>query len=95
MGCKVILDRVMKPHGILALGLVIEGETHHARLITDSCTDALQHLQLQNGIPITHGVLFVKNREQAESRTKGAMARGRELAEALLAMVQLLQGDTH
>lgn len=92
LGCSTLLKRKRKPDGILALGLVIEGETHHARLITDSCTQGIQLLQLQYGIPIAHGVLFVKNREQAASRASGKKARGKELAKALLAMIHLLRG---
>jgi 6,7-dimethyl-8-ribityllumazine synthase len=93
--CKHLFECEPRPHGIIALGLVIEGETHHARLVTESCTDAIQSLQIQYGIPIIHGVLFVKNRAQGEDRTRGPKARGKELAEALLAMIDLLRRDNH
>ncbi len=68
---------------ILALGVIIEGETAHARLIAASITDALQTTAITHGIPVIHEVLLVGSVEQAEARCLGPhLNRGTEAARA-------------
>ena len=47
-----------------------------------------RHLGLQCGLPIINGILVVENQEQAEARAGETLNRGKEFAEAALAMAQ-------
>lgn len=76
---------------IIALGLVIEGETEHARLITESVTQQLARIQVDKEIPISHGVLLVHNLEQADKRCLDPKHnRGKEVATTTLEMISLI-----
>ncbi len=77
-----VLDR-QKTNCIIALGLIIRGDTGHADLVAASVTDALQNLAVSSRIPIIHEVLLVNDEKEAHSRCIGAsMNRGREAARA-------------
>ncbi|HEY5812315.1 MAG TPA: 6,7-dimethyl-8-ribityllumazine synthase [Terrimicrobiaceae bacterium] len=68
---------------ILALGVVLQGETAHAELIAWTVTSALMQLGLEFKVPVIHEVLFLKNEEQAKARCLGAkLNRGIEAARA-------------
>ncbi len=76
---------------ISALGVIIEGETEHARLIGEEVTRALQQLALTHRLPVIHEVLLVEDAGQAEVRTLGdELNRGREAAEAAVAMIEVM-----
>ncbi|MBM3857935.1 MAG: 6,7-dimethyl-8-ribityllumazine synthase, partial [Verrucomicrobia bacterium] len=46
-----------KPDAIIALGVILQGETAHARLIATSITDALMQLSTEHSLPVIHEVL--------------------------------------
>ncbi len=76
-----LLASKRKYAAILALGVIIQGETAHAELIAASITDALQTTAISHGIPIIHEVLLVGSVEQAEARCLGSdLNRGTEAA---------------
>ena len=78
-------------HAILALGVIIQGETAHAELIARNVTDALQDIALRFRIPVIHEVLLVKNEEQARARTSGTeINRGTEAARAAVHAAQVI-----
>lgn len=78
---------------ILALGVVIEGETYHAGLIGRAVTNALLELGLRYRLPVIHEVLLVRDEEQARLRClEPDMNRGTEAARAAVHMLQTL-GD--
>ena len=87
LACKRLLE-LREVEGIIALGVIIQGETHHAGEIARACTDGLMHLQLKYGIPIVHEVLFVEERRHAEVRCMGEHNKGREAARTLLEMLR-------
>lgn len=75
---------------VIALGLIIRGDTHHADLIAGSVTNSLQQLAVENRVPIIHEVLVVENEKQAYARCIAAgMNRGREAAKAAAGMVDV------
>jgi 6,7-dimethyl-8-ribityllumazine synthase len=76
-----LLAAKQKYAAILALGVIIEGETAHAQLIAASITNALQTTAITHGIPVIHEVLLVGSAEQAEARCLGPdLNRGTEAA---------------
>jgi 6,7-dimethyl-8-ribityllumazine synthase len=78
------------PICVIALGVIIRGETAHADLVASSVTDALQQLALEYNTPIIHEVLLVEDEAQAHVRCLGEeMNRGIEAARAAAAMVEV------
>ena len=78
-----------KVDAILALGVVLEGETAHAGLIARSVTTALMSLALEFRIPVIHEVLLLDNEEQAKARCLGKeLNRGIEAARAAVSIAR-------
>jgi 6,7-dimethyl-8-ribityllumazine synthase len=74
---------------IIALGVIIQGQTQHARLVAEAVTHALLDLSLRHRVPVIHEVLLLENEEQARVRCLGeTMNRGTEAARAAVAMIQ-------
>ena len=77
---------------VIAFGVILEGETAHAMLLAESVTASLQQIGLRYYVPVLHGVLLMKNREQAEVRCQGEeLNRGVEMARSAVATVQALK----
>jgi 6,7-dimethyl-8-ribityllumazine synthase len=74
---------------VLALGLIIRGDTDHHTILGQSTANALLDVSTASGIPVINGILTVENEEQAIARITGEQARGTEFAAAVLEMAQL------
>ncbi|NNC88810.1 MAG: 6,7-dimethyl-8-ribityllumazine synthase [Akkermansiaceae bacterium] len=86
---KAILE-LDSPTCLVALGVLIRGETAHADLVARSVTDGLQQLALHYGIPIINEVLLLDNEEQAAARCLDEdMNRGIEAARSAAAMIEV------
>jgi 6,7-dimethyl-8-ribityllumazine synthase len=53
---------------VVALGVVIRGETAHFDYVCRSVTDGLTRVALDEATPVAHGVLTVNSVEQARDR---------------------------
>ena len=83
------LDRY---HAIIALGLIIQGETAHATLIAQSITNSLLGISLAHRVPVIHGILLVDNEAQARARCiDQEINRGMEAARAAVAAARTLR----
>jgi 6,7-dimethyl-8-ribityllumazine synthase len=71
---------------IVALGVVVAGETHHHELIGQSTAFILQQMAFDTGVPIINGIIVAENEEQARERACGGIDRGAEFARAALEM---------
>lgn len=90
---EAVACQVEPPVAIIALGVIIRGSTAHADLIAQSITKTLQESSVSHLIPVIHEVLLVDSAEQAEARTLGdGLNRGREAAEATIAMIDVMAG---
>jgi len=90
----VVLQEVARRGGvdaIIALGVIIEGETAHADLIGRAVTTSLQDIALRFRLPVIHEVLLVSDEAQARARTLGAEPnRGTEAARAAMRVIPLM-----
>jgi 6,7-dimethyl-8-ribityllumazine synthase len=53
---------------VVALGVVIRGDTAHFEYVCQSVTDGLTRVALDESTPVAHGVLTVDNYDQARAR---------------------------
>ena len=71
---------------IIVIGMVIAGDTNHHNVIGDSTATTLQSLSIQARLPVINGIIVVNDHSQAEARAGTTLNRGKEFAEAALAM---------
>ncbi|MEU4558237.1 6,7-dimethyl-8-ribityllumazine synthase [Actinoplanes sp. NPDC023936] len=57
-----------KCDAVVALGVVIKGETQHFEYVCDAVTTGLTRVALDEGTPVAHGVLTVQSLGQARDR---------------------------
>jgi 6,7-dimethyl-8-ribityllumazine synthase len=73
---------------IVALGVVIQGETPHFDFVAGECARGIMDVQLATGIPVGFGVLTTDTLAQAEERADPAKGdKGYEAAVAALAVL--------
>jgi len=76
---------------LIALGVIIQGQTQHATLIAKSVTYSLQQISLAQRVPVIHEVLLLNNEEQARVRCLDEeINRGTEAARIAAQMVQTM-----
>ena len=78
--------------GVIALGCVIRGETHHFEIVANESARALMDLSVRERLPVGNGILTVENEAQARVRAKvEGEDKGGHAARAALTMVALKQ----
>lgn len=77
--------------GILALGVVIRGETTHYDYVCNGCVQGIMQAQLITEVPILSAVLTTEDEAQALARAGGEHGnKGEDCAIALLEMITVL-----
>ncbi len=74
---------------VVALGVLIGGETKHHEMVGQSVSQALQRVALDTGIPVINGVIVADTAAQARARCTGKINRGAEFAHAAVEMAAL------
>jgi 6,7-dimethyl-8-ribityllumazine synthase len=69
---------------LIALGIIVEGATHHAELLAREIARGIMDVQIQYRMPFAFEVLYVTDLNQARERTQGDANRGAEGARAVL-----------
>ncbi|MFN2459542.1 MAG: 6,7-dimethyl-8-ribityllumazine synthase [Candidatus Velthaea sp.] len=79
--------------GIVALGVVVRGDTPHFDFVAGECARGIMSVQLSTGIPIGFGILTTENLAQAEERADPArLDKGYEAAVAAVTIAALDPG---
>ena len=77
------LARKKKADAIVACGVIMLGETNHAKNLSRSVTDALQRIAVDYGVPVINVVLSFDSESQARERClENTINRGTEAARA-------------
>lgn len=77
--------------GIVALGIIIKGETNHFEILSEQCSRALMDLSLELNIPVAFEILSAYNLKQVKERISGPSSKGAEVAKALAQLFKTLQ----
>ena len=76
---------------IIAIGVILKGNTNHAEHLSHSVTNALQQIALETGVPVINAVLSLENEEQARERClETKINRGIEAARAAVEISSVL-----
>jgi len=71
---------------LIAIGLVLAGETPHHEIIAHATATELQRLASNNNTPVINGIIVVNTEEQAKARCGKEHDRGTEFGRAALEM---------
>ena len=71
---------------LIALGVVVQGETHHAALIAEQSARGIMDVQLRYGIPFAMEVVFVDHLEMARARTNKGVSAAKTVLKVLTVM---------
>ena len=76
---------------VIVLGAVVEGETDHYEHIANRASEGLMRVMLDAGVPVTFGILTVRDPAHAYARSApDEHNKGREAAEAAVRTANLL-----
>jgi 6,7-dimethyl-8-ribityllumazine synthase len=85
------LARKKKADAIIACGVIMRGETDHAKNLSRSVTDALQRIAVDYGVPVINVVLSFDNEGQARERClENRINRGTEAARAAVEIASVM-----
>jgi len=79
-----VLITEKKVDALIGLGIIVEGETEHARLLAEQTARGIMDVQLRAGIPFAFEVLYVQDMKFARARISGERNKGKEAAHAVL-----------
>ena len=89
LAASIIRAKPDQYDGVLAIGLVIRGDTPHFKLVSKQSFQDLASVALEfHSTPLINGVLTVDNKVQAEERINlEKMNKGKEFIESLFQMM--------
>ena len=70
---------------LIALGVVIRGETYHFDLVANESSRGVMDVQLQTGVPVANAIITTEDPAQAEAR----IGKGAEAARVAVEMARL------
>lgn len=73
---------------VVALGVVIQGDTPHASYINAEVAKGLAQIGLESGVPVTYGMITADNLEQAINRS--GVKAGNKGVDAALAAIEMV-----
>lgn len=88
LACRNLID-TERYDALVALGIVIRGETPHFDFVAGECARGIMNVQLATGVPIGFGVLTTENPLQAQERADPQ--RGDKGYDAAIASATLLR----
>ncbi len=87
-----VAGRPNHPDAIIALGVLIRGQTSQYAVIAQAVAQGLTEVSVRTGVPVSFGVIVAETLEQARARAGGkAGNRGEEAAEAAVAVLSTLR----
>lgn len=92
MGARIAIEsgKHDRPHAVICIGTIIQGETRHFEFIAQECTRGIMQVGLMANVPTVFGVLTPDTMQQAEDRAGGKYGnKGEEAAVAALEMIDL------
>lgn len=76
--------------GVICLGTLIRGETHHFEVLSSSVVKAVADISLRSPVPLVHGLITAESPDQAMDRAGGkAGNKGWDSALALVEMMNI------
>jgi 6,7-dimethyl-8-ribityllumazine synthase len=85
------LARKKKADAIIACGVIMQGETNHAKNLSSSVTDALQRIAVDYGVPVINIVLSFDSDNQARERClENRINRGTEGARSAVEIASVM-----
>jgi 6,7-dimethyl-8-ribityllumazine synthase len=85
---EVVRER--RPDCVVALGVVIRGETPHFDFVAGQAARGLLDVSLATGVPVGFGLVTADTAAQAEARTRPPLDRGAEAARAAVETARTL-----
>ena len=78
-----MMQEINLPDVMIAIGLVIRGETYHFEIVSDQSAAGIMRVQLDHSIPIINAVLTTNSSKEALDRV---LNKGEEAAEGAIEM---------
>jgi 6,7-dimethyl-8-ribityllumazine synthase len=76
--------RERKADAVIAFGVIVQGQTHHARIVAEQAAAGIMKVQLETGAPIAFEILFVDDVAHAKARSTGEHGKGPLAARTVL-----------
>ena len=80
-----------RPHAIIALGVLIRGETPQYEVLAHAVAQGLTQVSVERAIPVTFGVVVAETLAQAKARAGLVGNRGVEAALAALGVLNVFE----
>lgn len=81
------LARTGEFDALVAIGLVVRGETYHFEVVSNESAAGVSRVALDFGVPVANAILTTENDEQAQARVA---EKGRDAARVAVEMANLM-----